>query len=1134
MTRLRYPMFVATILLVLVLSAISAAPVLADEGAPPVETASEEAPAAEEAADEAAPAADEEGNTSSSTDPASVTDEAPAVEEILEQLPEDTELIVVGDNGEALPLATEEAAEIMYNGDPLWCPAGVAPKPGLGGCSPAFTSFTDDSEADTGLLDWLYTIATPADVSKAGVIWVAYDYAPTGGETGPIVIDGTLVQGTMENFALTITGGWVGGTSGSTAINTTTPYSTFNVPFSISIWNAPVTINNLVIESASGGGGWALEVVTTGNIVVNNVDVQNNTTAAGGAYLSNYGGSSNVTVNDSTFNGNGGYAGGLQISTEGSATFKNVHAIGNDGFGAYIDNAAAVTPKAVTLNGTNNFSHNGSDGLDVYSDGAITLNNVTAIYNSGGSGAYLDNCAGFDVDEYCLNTAPSAVTLKGTNNFSSNGWDGLRVWTPGTITISNLTANDNGTDPAREAADVSNEYDLTSGDEYDGFGKGAFLHNYGAVSAKNIVLSGVNTFNGNASNGLFGYSKGSIAVSNVTASDNGCDPLFDTDSGYCAGAYLEGYGVTQTGYGRFEGNTQDGLTIISYKTAVTLNNLYVDDNGRDGVTMCACGLLAVNVFINGINVFTNNVEDGLDISSNGTVTLNNLTASSNANFGVRVNNSSALTAKSVLIKGPAYFEGNGEDGLEVFSRGAITTAGLTSVNNGGWGAYFDNCDEDSGTCEAPAASAVTLNGNNFFDSNEQDGLSILSRGAITVNNLTSTYSNSGWGALLDNRYDNAVGGITIKGFANTSFNGEKGLEISSTGAVTLANIVSNGNAAAGVVIANDSDPAKPANVTITGTNLFNGNVGTGLEITSFGTVLLNNLTANDNTNGGGANVDNSGGSIVKSVTLNGNNMFNNNLNGSGLTLYSLGAIKVNNMMASGNTNVLYHGAYLSGQTITFTGYGVFNNNGYYGLRIFGSGAVTLANITANLNGDTGVIIETANDTSAASYANVTLTGVNTFNDNGNHGLYIYSDGAITLSNITANENTAKGAWLDNLAYANVGPSGIKNITVNGANMFNGNGSDGMYIQATGTVSLTRITVNSNTEAGGPVASGVLVQTSGAINLTCGSMYGNEGSGYDLSAGVGKLVTIKGVLNYANGSGDGASTPFVITRNCPLP
>jgi hypothetical protein len=1133
MTRLRYPMFVATILLVLAISAMSTVPALADDGTPPVETASEEASPAEEVVEETGPADVQEEAppvSDASTDqtqvqPAPASEEAaPPVEEILEQLPENTEVVVLGEDGEALPLATQEAADAIVTADPQWCPVGVTP--GSATCSPVFASFTDSlSTVDVdSLIDWL-VFNQPG---KAGVIWVEDNYVGTSLlEGGPVILNGAD-YGAMQDFALTINGGWAGGTS--KVLDPNTP-SEFNVPFSIT-WNAPVTINNLLIENASGGGGWALEVVTTGTIVVNNVDVQNNTTLAGGAYLSNSSGQTNLTVNDSTFNGNGGYAGGLQISTEGAATFKNIHAIGNDGFGAYINNSDAVTPKAVTITGSNNFSSNGLDGLDVYSDGAITLNNVTAMYNTGGSGAYLDNCDYDYVNFDCQFGVASAVTLKGANNFSNNGWDGLRVWSGGVITVSNITANNNGTDTNRPVA--TGVYP----DNFDAYGKGAFLFNFGAATPKAITLTGTNAFNNNASTGLHADSIGKVTVNNLTASNNACDLVKEQGSlEYCAGAYFyaEG-GVTQTGYGMFEGNSNAGLLIYSYNTgAVSLNNLYAYDNGADGVYVEGAGVAPINVTLNGTNTFTDNGVDGLEILANGMVTLSNLTASHNTEFGVRVNNSSALTARAVLIKGPAYFEENGEDGLEVFSRGAITTAGLTSVNNGGWGAYFDNCDEDSGTCEAPAASAVTLNGNNFFDSNEDDGLFVKSRGAITVNNLTSTYSSSGWGAVLNNRFDNSVGGVTIKGFANTSFNGEIGLEISSTGAVTLANIVSNGNTAAGVVISNDWDLAKPANVTITGTNLFNANGNTGLGITTYGTVLLNNLTANDNANGGGVQVDNSVGSIVKPVTLNGKNTFNNNINGNGLTIYTLGAIKVNNVMANGNTNVLYHGAYLgAGQTITFTGYGVFNNNGYYGLRAYAGGAVTLANITANLNGNTGVIIETANDTTATSYANVTLTGVNTFNGNGDHGLYVYSDGAITLNNVTANDNTGKGAWLDNLAYANVGSSGIKNIALNGSNMFSSNGSDGLYVQGTGTVNLTRITADLNTDAGGPVANGVFVQTLGAINLTCGSMYGNEGSGYDLSAGVGKLVTIKGVLNYANGSGDGASTPFVITRNCPLP
>src|SRR5688572_24476176 len=117
MNKLRSTMFLWTLILALVASAVSTGPALADEGTPPAtDTPSTETPPTEET--------------------------SPPVAEILAAVPEGTDVIVIDEEGETAPLATQEAAETIVHGDPLWCPAGVAPKPGLGGCSPSFTGFT--------------------------------------------------------------------------------------------------------------------------------------------------------------------------------------------------------------------------------------------------------------------------------------------------------------------------------------------------------------------------------------------------------------------------------------------------------------------------------------------------------------------------------------------------------------------------------------------------------------------------------------------------------------------------------------------------------------------------------------------------------------------------------------------------------------------------------------------------------------------------------------------------------------------------------------------------------------------------------------------------------------------------------
>ncbi len=62
----------------------------------------------------------------------------PLIAEVLSQVPENTEVVVLDENGDAIPLATQETAEIIEMTDPMWCPVGVLP--GDSRCSSKFGS----------------------------------------------------------------------------------------------------------------------------------------------------------------------------------------------------------------------------------------------------------------------------------------------------------------------------------------------------------------------------------------------------------------------------------------------------------------------------------------------------------------------------------------------------------------------------------------------------------------------------------------------------------------------------------------------------------------------------------------------------------------------------------------------------------------------------------------------------------------------------------------------------------------------------------------------------------------------------------------------------------------------------------
>jgi hypothetical protein len=1148
-----------TVLLALALSAMWAIPVLADDGAPPpAETPSvesqpaEQTPPAEAQPAEAAPV---EAVAVEQLPPAEqlTTEETPAPQEnpveLLAQVPEGTQVVVLDENGEAVPLATEEAAQAIKSKDPIWCKTGVAPNPANPACSSNFGTLFD-----------LEAGVTP---SANGVIWIQAGDDTSG---AAITISGTGDWSTDKNFTLTLNGGW-NGTYGSTILNPLTP-SVIKQQLLILDWNNTVTLNNITITNVASIG-YALEVESNKNIVLNNVDVVSNDAEGAGIFNNDPSldgtNTGTVTITASTFNDNTGT--GLFVNSDRAITLKNVSANGNHLDGAVLDNSTAIYAQPVTLTSVNYFSFNLGGGLEVYSQGAITLSNVTAIYNLGGNGAVLDNCAYDSDNEECNQVFSSAVTLKGASNFSNNGWDGLRVWSSGAITVANIIANDNGSDGGR-LGETPDGYG-------DAYGKGAFLNNWGAWSAKPITMTGTNTFNGNASAGLFAYGWGAIKVNNLTVSGNGsgCDPAETYEpEAICDGAHLDGTGVTLTGYGLFEYNYDDGLEAHSYGS-ITLNNLYAEENGWWGAFADSYGpASAVNIL--GTNVFIANSYDGLEIWSEGAVTMYNITANANGSSGdsgngVYVDNGlkwvydailddwiEVPAAKPVILNGTNVLNDNWSTGLEVHSSGPITTNNVTASFNGE-GVYLDTClyDDPPADCTGLPGKAVTMNGASNINSNYGDGLYIVSLGAIKVNNLTSTF-NGGYGAYLDNWWDGALGGLTISGYGNLSGNDYLGLQAYSTGAITLANLSVNSNGDIGAYIANNANKLVPTNVTITGLNRFNDNWYNGLELYTYGTVLLNNVTAISNgepydpvTNpdpfGSGVIVDNSGGSLARPVTLAGINIFNGNLE-DGLSVTSLGAITVKQVTANGNGG---NGAYLDNQwgflnqNITLSGTtNNFNDNGLIGLLVYSNGNILMSNLTANGNtGDKepsrgyyagGAYLD--NWSLTATPVNVTLTGFNTFNGNGDtydftgSGLFVHSVGAITISNLTANDNQEYGARLDN-CWIDTGLCTTlpRPITLTGFATFVNNDVDGLYLSSNGAVSLTRVTADLNTYKG------LYVDKATNITITCGSMlYNINDAGYDLFARL--AITLRGVYTFGNGAANVSSVPTIITRLCPLP
>jgi hypothetical protein len=1010
---------------------------------------------------------------------------------LLEQVPDGTQVIILDESGNVLPLASEEAAEIAANGDPIWCPVGVAPVATAGGCTDSFTLFNG------GLIPAL------SGKTTAGVIWIAAGY-DSSGEGGSITLDGSL--GSTVNYALSIQGGWNGVSGSKTIIGT----STIGVPLVIN-WNADVTINDLIITGVTGSGSTALTITTPKIIKLTRIQVDSND--GSGADIENQTGTGTVTISSSEFSGNLGGDGlvvqskglitltditgsnnggngatvsnnfvgvatgvtltgsnvfsenvsaGLEVNSRGIITVSNLIADLNGDWGAILDNSDALTALAVTVKGSSNeFKYNGS-GLKIESKGVITLNSITADYNLAGRGVDLRNDQPGSI---------SIVSITGTNSFSDNFDTGLYLLSYGNITINNITANTNG-------------------------GDGVFLDNSSAITPKGITLTGINSFSSNSGNGLKLQSDGAILVNSITASDNGEHGVsLSNDSTGAVGS------VILNVYGKFNNNGWSGL-VISSKGAVTLNNLTANDNGQANVDPTlfpyndyGYGASVFNAFnssapqnvtVNGTNIFNGNWLSGVELSTFGGIITNNLTAGGNGvgnysdtGFGALLDNCitvtpgscSAITAKTIAIKGTNSFISNYNTGLVAYSFGAITANGITvkEGENGG-GASIENGFTNS-------VGAVSLTGSNYFINNYYDGLAVTSFGAITLNNITATGNGDGavdaYGINLNNSGSVNPFAVKLTGASLIDGNNAGGLYIDSKGAITLAKITASNSILGSGAKLDNTFGILPQNVTVTGINIFSGNYKNGIEITTTGLITLSSVTANDNgwglDGGFGALLDNDGASIPKAVTLTGTNSFVGN-GSDGINISTKGPITLNIVEASSNGGTgavldnnltgAVGGVTVIGKGCTYnanSGYGCFNGNGENGLDITSKGIITLTMMNVQNNVGHGASLNNSAGTGGIIMKIISgYDSANQFSENGTYGLNAITHGVITIVTLRASYNTTYGAILDNSDSAT--PLAL---TLSGGSLFTNNGGNGLEVISKGLITVANLVGKNN-------------------------------------------------------------------------
>lgn len=568
----------------------------------------------------------------------------------LKDVPENTTVEVVNAEGQSEPLATQAAAEALATSDPIWCPAGQAPTPGLNGCTASFTSFN-------ALLTFL---SGNASFQGAGTIYVQQG-AYQGGESSVDFNNYNLSN--ISGADLTITGGW------NTSTNTVDPTSTstFNntsivIGSSTNPWAGSLTINNLSLNfNPTGQSGTGITLYTQNSINISNVSVMNSANGAGAELNAG----NDVNIKDSKFDRN-----------------KTAGAIIRAGRDVAIAHSSFSNP----ANGRRQVT-----GLDIVADGAVSLLDVLA--NSNRAAGATINAGGR------VSIASSFFTdTKAMQGSNFTGY-GLQIVTPDAIDLDAVTANNNFLWGAslNAGGDVAIANSFFNGNTTESPG---FIDDTGLLITSGGNVSIINSqANDNRLLGATINAALDVSIKNSTFSSNNGVTLDSTGK-----QIFDGYGLQVVTLGNIfldivtaSDNTLFGAHLDGNDVSVT-NSIFSNQTSGSATDLTGRGLEIVsdgNVRLQNVTL-DNNQTFGANIQAVGSVVLDTVTATNNGTNGVEVQ-----TACNNVFLVNGNYSTNGQYGLSIIDS-ALNQSGLPIFGGNGVGDIFQN----PGTCVFPTTPAT--------------------------------------------------------------------------------------------------------------------------------------------------------------------------------------------------------------------------------------------------------------------------------------------------------------------------------------------------------------------------------------------------------------------------------------------
>lgn len=356
-------------------------------------------------------------------------------------------------------------------------------------------------------------------------------------------------------------------------------------------------------------------------------------------------------------------------------------------------------------------------------------------------------------------------------------------------------------------------------------------------------------------------------------------------------------------------------------------------------------------------------------------------------------------------------------------------------------------------------------------------------------------------------------GVTLIN-VNANENNSDGILITTRGTVSLTKINADRNGNFGLSLS-QFGTAYPTVTLTTGHFWFNDNYG--LVIYGRGAVTLKDISADDN-EGNGAYIQNVSGNVSLLASSTGGNTFNYNYGvHDGLDINTRGTVTLNKVTATGNDG---SGVYLWSTATGYTGNVVINGGTFegggaqdYGLVALSNGTITLNNVTANDNDFDGIHLNNIYDTTGAKGITVTRIWVH---GNGNNGLLADSYGSITVNGIDAQDNADRGVDLDNTYGAFSTPKNISVLGISGFNNISGNGAQGLYILSEGTVSVSKINLTSNVGYAVYINNYQSGLGKGTVTLSYLNVNNNNSRGITIESN--NAVSLKYLTVLSNGSG----------------